>query len=100
MEKRHQSTWSELLPEDEIARQEEMKARLHPGCRVRIKDYGWFIYSGTWDTMHLFYPEGGKFHREMTDLGEGYIRKDLCGRVYIRLPYTLLADYITGVGED
>ena len=100
------STWRDLLPEDEIGRQQAVKERLCPGVRVLLNfdgiELGEFIYSGLWDTMHCFYPASdGYINGGLTDiLPEGrhrYIKRDIRGRKYLSLPYTLLADIVTQI---
>lgn len=99
------STWRNPLPEDEIGRQQDVKERLAPGVHVQLNfdgiDLGEFIYSGLWDTMHSFYPvsplpEGGLVSILPTERHR-YVRRDLRGREYLSLPYTLLADIVTRI---
>lgn len=100
-----------------------MKERLHPGLRVRLifdgLDLGEFVYSGLWDTMHAFYPHpenplaenplsaaplhdalpenplaSASFRDVLPESRRRYARRDLRGREFIQLPYTILADVI------
>ena len=92
----YRARWDQPLPEDEILRQQKMKERLKPGMEVQLRGLGLFIYNGTWDTMHTFYPTEGQ--DLPTLLGEKrlhMLRRDLTGRYFIQLPYTLLADEVT-----
>ena len=92
-----QSTWRTPLPEDEIARQEDMRSRLERGMEVEIRGLGRFVYNGVWDTMHTFYPLDPRTLAGGTSaIPTRYIRRDFRGTLYLQLPYTLLADYITG----
>lgn len=89
------STWQNPPSADEIKRQEEMKRRLTPGLRVRLKGLGDFTYAGIWDTMHTFYPaEDQQLHEVVSGQRRRYLKRDLRGIWFIRLPYTLLADEI------
>ena len=92
----YKSTWQEPLPDDEIGRQQEMKQRLTPGMHVHLRDLGEFIYSGLWDTMHAFYPAdtATDLPSLVSEPRRRYLRRDLRGRWFIQLPYTLLADEI------
>lgn len=103
-----ESTWQSLLPEDEIARQQAVKEQLKPGLTVNLclaeTPLGEFIYSGIWDTMHTFYPTDAisnpDLHTVMTGPKARYLRRDLRGRVYVQLPYTILADTITSITHN
>lgn len=98
------STWQNLLPEDEIGRQQAMKELLKPGMRVNINfdgtNLGEFLYSGLWDTMHTFYPApgnpsgNGALRDALPETRSRYARRDLRGREFLQIPYTLLADVI------
>lgn len=98
------SSWQNALPEDEIGRQQAMKERLAPGTHVILRfdgvELGEFIYSGVWDTMHSFYPAPENalipetIAQLLPDNRKRYARRDLRGREYLQLPYTLLADAI------
>lgn len=92
----YKSTWAEPLPEDEIGRQERVKERLKPGIEVVLDGIpGKFRYSGLWDTMHIFYPaDGQSLSKIMPQDKIHYLKRDLRGIQYLRLPYTLLADII------
>ncbi|MDE6273047.1 MAG: hypothetical protein K2M31_08595 [Muribaculaceae bacterium] len=99
-----QSTWQFNLPEDEIGRQQAMKERLEPGLKVSLVfddvELGEFVYSGLWDTMHAFYPlpdnpiVSASIRDALPEARKRYARRDLRGREFIQLPYTLLADII------
>lgn len=94
------STWQSPLPDDEIARQQDMKERLSPGCEVTVSFdnvvLGRFRYAGIWDTMHSFYPLSNRSLADsLPDRGRRYLRRDLRGRHYLLIPYTLLADCIS-----
>lgn len=96
------ATWRSPLPEDEIGRQQDMKERLEAGCEVDIVmsgvRLGAFRYAGIWDTMHTFYPLGGDaLTPRLPEASRRYCRRDLRGREYLQVPYTLLADVITAV---
>lgn len=87
--------WDQPLPEDEIYRQQQMKERLKPGLEVELKGLGHFIYNGTWDTMHTFYPAESQNLEELLPQNRRHmLRRDLCGRPFIQLPYTILADEV------
>lgn len=89
------STWQHRLPEDEIGRQQEIKERLSPGVHVQLRCLGEFVYSGLWDTMHAFYPAAGQdLPSLIAPERRRYLKRDLRGRWFIQLPYTLLADEI------
>lgn len=98
----YKSTWENPLPEDEIGRQQAMKERLVPGIKAHLVfdgvDLGMFTYAGLWDTMHNFYPDNPSESRSLRqllpDTRQRYAHRDLRGREFIRLPYTLLADVI------
>lgn len=99
-----QSTWQTRLPEDEIGRQQAMKERLSAGLKVSLVfdnvELGEFVYSGIWDTMHAFYPlpenplASASIHDALPESRKRYARRDLRGREFIQLPYTLLADIV------
>ena len=92
----YRARWNEPLPEDEILRQQKMKERLEPGMEVELRDLGRFIYNGTWDTMHTFYPaEGQDLPALLGEKSPHMLRRNLAGRHFIQLPYTLLADEVT-----
>lgn len=98
----YSATWRSQLPEDEIGRQQDMKERLEAGCEVDILmsgvRLGAFRYAGIWDTMHTFYPLGGDALTPLLpEASRRYCRRDLRGREYLQVPYTLLADVITAV---
>lgn len=91
----YRSRWDHPLPEDEIHRQQQMKERLKPGMEVHLRGLGRFTYNGTWDTMHTFYPAEGQNLTEILPPDRRHIlRKDLAGRPFIQLPYTILADEV------
>lgn len=97
-----QSSWREPLPEDEIGRQQEAKESLKSGCIVNLCmkgiDLGTFRYSGLWDTMHAFYPAGARSLKEILPQDcQRYLRRDLRGREFLHIPYTILADVIKSV---
>ncbi len=120
-----QSTWQSSLPADEIARQQAVKEQLQPGCTVTLQfgsiPLGEFTYTGLWDTMHTFYPLPRK-NQEQSAAGEAtgensapaipdlhqlvpadrhrYLRRDLRGRWFIQLPYTILADTVTSITHN
>lgn len=101
------STWQTPLPEDEIARQQAVKQRLLTGVKVGLQfeqtPLGEFIYSGIWDTMHTFYPAESNplskghdsLRNSLSESKRRYCRRDLKGREFLQLPYTLLADVIS-----
>lgn len=96
------ATWQSPLPEDEIGRQQDMKERLEAGCEVDIMmagvRLGAFRYAGIWDTMHTFYPIGdGALALRLPETARRYCRRDMRGREYLQVPYTLLADVILAV---
>ena len=89
------SSWDQPLPEDEILRQQKMKEKLKPGMEVELRGYGRFIYNGSWDTMHTFYPAEGQDLPSLAGKGSPCIlRRDLAGHHFLQLPYTLLADEV------
>lgn len=91
----YHARWDQPLPEDEIHRQQKMKELLTPGMEVEIRDLGRFIYNGTWDTMHTFYPsEGQNLTTLLGDNRRHKMKRDLNGRLFIQLPYTILADEV------
>ena len=101
----YKSTWQSRLPEDEIARQQAIREQLQPGCTVILQldgtPLGEFIYTGVWDTMHTFYPSAEAVESAlpalMSDGRRRYLRRDLRGRSFVQLPYTILADTVTSI---
>lgn len=92
----YRARWDQPLPEDEILRQQKMKERLKPGLEVELHGLGRFIYNGTWDTMHTFYPAEGQDLPSLDGKERPFIlKRDLAGRHFLQLPYTLLADEVT-----
>lgn len=98
------STWRNLLPADEIGRQQAIKERLRTGCHAELRFgetlLGGFLYSGIWDTMHVFYPEPDNAIDLVSTLdgnARRYLRRDLRGRLFVQLPYTILADSIISI---
>ena len=96
MREAYKSTWAEPLPADEIARQQGVRSRLNAGMEVNLRGLGRFIYSGLWDTMHAFYPAATDSLPDAAATGalSRYVKRDLRGRRYLQLPYTVLADYV------
>ncbi|MDE6741916.1 MAG: hypothetical protein K2J58_06250 [Muribaculaceae bacterium] len=91
----YRAHWNQPLPEDEIHRQQKMKERLKPGLEVELRGLGRFIYIGTWDTMHTFYPAEGQDLPSIVGKESPFIlKRDLVGRNFFQLPYTLLADEV------
>ncbi|MDE5850771.1 MAG: hypothetical protein K2H38_11560 [Muribaculaceae bacterium] len=91
----YRACWDQPLPEDEIHRQQQMKEQLQTGMEVELRGLGRFIYNGTWDTMHTFYPAEGQNLQEVASRNNRYrVKRDLGGRYFIQLPYTLLADEV------
>lgn len=91
----YKARWDQPLPEDEILRQQQMKERLKPGMEVELRGLGRFIYNGTWDTMHTFFPsEGQDLPSLLGDNRRHMLKRDLSGRHFIQLPYTILADEV------
>lgn len=91
----YRARWNQLLPEDEILRQQKMKERLKPGMEVELRGLGRFIYNGTWDTMHTFYPSEGQDLSSLAIRESPFIlKRDLASRHFLQLPYTLLADEV------
>lgn len=91
----YKARWDQPLPEDEIHRQQQMKERLKPGMEVELRGLGRFIYNGTWDTMHTFYPSDGQNLEEILSKERRFmLKRDLTGRHFIQLPYTILADEV------
>lgn len=89
------SSWQTPLPDDEIGRQQSVKQRLAAGMEVELRGLGRFTYSGIWDTMHTFYPAAGQnLPAILPEERRRYLRRDLRGRHFIQLPYTLLADEV------
>ncbi|MDE6559315.1 MAG: hypothetical protein K2K29_05470, partial [Muribaculaceae bacterium] len=78
-------------------------------------------YTGLWDTMHTFCPRP-RHKEEQSAAGEAtgensapaipdlhqlvpadrhrYLRRDLRGRWFIQLPYTILADTVTSITHN
>lgn len=95
------SSWQNPLPVDEIGRQQDMKSRLTPGLCVELRGLGLFIYSGVWDTMHVFYPaEQQDLPKLISNDRRRYLKHDIRGRWFIQLPYTQLADHILLISDD
>ena len=102
----YKSTWQSRLPEDEIGRQQAIREQLHPGCLVELRfgasELGRFVYSGIWDTMHVFYPVATATDLETILSGERrrYLRRDLRGKLFVQLPYTILADTVACITHN
>ncbi|MDE7349670.1 MAG: hypothetical protein K2N25_01275 [Muribaculaceae bacterium] len=91
----YRALWDQPLPDDEIHRQQKMKEQLTPGIEVELRGLGRFIYNGTWDTMHTFYPAEGQDLQKLASRDNRYrVKRDPGGRNFIQLPYTLLADEV------